>query len=85
MFDPNDYPGTHRQHEDEIRADAARAWEREHECHRRDCEAAPDQTERCGVCEEHFCPLHLYDGLCAACFAVDEAADELIEMERKAA
>lgn len=47
------------------------------ECQRKDCDATYVDTKACGICEARFCPLHLYGGFCAECFAVDEAAEEL--------
>lgn len=78
----NDYPRTRAQAEAEDRADERREYIREHACHeRRDCDSAYDETERCDDCGDHYCETHLYNGLCARCFAVDDAADQLLERE----
>ena len=51
--------------------------ERELECRREGCDSPIDETKHCSVCEQSFCPVHLYAGMCADCFGVDEAAEEV--------
>jgi len=67
-----------------------REEERGRECHRAGCRAAIDTTRECIVCGQPFCPAHLFedilgDPLCAQCTAIDEAADRLIERQRRVA
>ncbi len=56
----------------------------EHMCRRQGCESVVEDTVPCDICEEPFCPAHLFDGMCKRCFEIDAAADELNEEKRAA-
>lgn len=62
-----------------------REEERERECHRAGCDSTIDDTWPCDYCKLRFCPVHLYDGECAGCMDISDAADELIERQRRVA
>jgi predicted nucleic acid binding AN1-type Zn finger protein len=62
-----------------------RAWEDKHCCHAATCNAPADETAACDLCEAYFCEDHLYDGLCMACFRIDEAAAEIEAAEERLA
>ena len=86
MFHPDDIDHSDYPSRDEeayiTRRDADARYEREHECHAHsDCAAALDDTRQCEDCGTYFCDAHLYDGVCAACFAIEEQADELVFAE----
>lgn len=61
----------------------SRAEERERECHRKDCDAPVEDSQPCAVCAVWFCPEHLFDGECAECTRVSEAADGLLEQIKR--
>lgn len=61
-----------------------RRWEREHQCSVPGCTVSAEDTKSCESCGAFRCDAHTYNGDCANCFKLNDAADELNERNKAA-